>query len=202
MIFLIFYDALYYYYFSSLLSRSLIPWRVKRELSVTESASVAPAPDVASDLVAETEGWQTKKRQLSTSTTVADSLFDRYSSVVNQYNTAFCSLSKSLSLLAQLKTWGGGKDRSGGSATWRKMGHCTRNSYSSRANPMSHQETLKNSHSVLGIQYKSGRYYLVSLWRVSTRWIWKMARWGCSNHPRRNRAGQQTIVVDGYCSRA
>jgi hypothetical protein len=27
-----------------------------------------------------------------------------------------------------------------------------------------------------------------------------MARFGCSNHPQRNRARQQTVVVDGYCS--
>ena len=58
------------------------------------------------------------------------------------------------------------------------LGHCTCNSYSKRAHPLSHQGLLQQRGSVLGIQSKSHSEFL---WRLSSRGKGRMARWGCSN---------------------
>ena len=88
---MIYHDAKYY-------SSAFLSLTEKRE-----SASIAPAPDVASAVVApKNEAPPKKKRILSTPLDATTGNSIRYSNVENHYNAALCSISKCFSLLTKL----------------------------------------------------------------------------------------------------
>ena len=88
---MIYHDAKYY-------SSAFLSLTEKRE-----SASIAPAPDVASAVVApKNEAPPKKKRILSAPLDATTGNSIRYSNVENHYNAALCSISKCFSLLTKL----------------------------------------------------------------------------------------------------